>query len=168
MNILNLEMKKMQLCTCFLALSFLVNAQLIPSWKIADVVKYYGKKSDSVYVINFWATFCKPCVAEIPYLQRITEKYQSQKVKLILVSLDLASYYPGLIRKFAAKNNIKADIVWLNETDADYFCGQVDKKWSGSLPATLFVNTRSGSRSFFEESLSEGKFEEELKKIIAE
>jgi thiol-disulfide isomerase/thioredoxin len=166
MNILNLGMKKMQLCTICLALSFLVNAQFIPSWKITDLVNYYTKKTDSVYVINFWATFCKPCVAEIPYLQRITKKYEKHKVKLILVSLDLASYYPALISKFATKNNITADIAWLNETDADYFCALVDKKWSGSLPATLFVNTRSDSRSFFEEPMSERKFEEELQKII--
>src|SRR4051812_109390 len=79
-------------------------AQTIAKWKIEDVVNYFNKKSDTVYVINFWATFCKPCVAEIPYLQSITEKYKSQKVKLLLVSLDLYSYYPKKIADFAVKN----------------------------------------------------------------
>lgn len=96
------------------------------------------------------------------YLQRIAKKYEGQKVKLILVSLDLATYYPKLIDKFAKTNNFTADIAWLNENDADYFCPMINKKWSGSIPATLFVNARTGQKSFFEEALTEQKFEEEL------
>ena len=159
-------MKKVHFIIGFLLLSFISNAQEIARWKITDVVKYYSKESDSVYVINFWATFCKPCVAEIPYRQSITKKYADKKVNLVLVSLDLATYYPKLISKFAKENNFTADIAWLNETDADYFCTMIDKKWSGSIPATLFVNAQSGHKSFFEEPLSEPRFEEELVKAI--
>jgi len=159
-------MKKIVSLTCLLVACLFASAQEIPSWKITDVVNYYSKKSDSVYVINFFATFCKPCVAEIPYLQTIAKKYEGQKVKLILISLDLPTYYPGLIDKFAKNNNINADIAWLNESNADYFCNKIDKKWSGSIPATLFVNAKSGSKAFFEEPLSEQKFEEVLLKTI--
>src|SRR5215203_1632422 len=102
-------MKKICLIAGFLLLYSFADAQKIPSWKITDVVNYYSNKTDSVYVVNFWATFCKPCVAEIPYLQSIAKKYEGQKVKLILISLDLASYYPNLIDKFAKKNNFTAD-----------------------------------------------------------
>ena len=159
-------MKRKYLLTAFLLCSFFANAQSIPSWKITDVVNYYSKKTDSVYVINFWATFCKPCIAEIPYLQRITKQYEDEKVKLLLVSLDLAAYYPARIAKFAKTNNFTANITWLNETDADYFCTIIDKKWSGSIPATLFVNSRSGYKKFFEQELSAAEFELELKKAI--
>ena len=159
-------MKKILSLPCLLLACLFANAQEIPSWKIMDVVNYYSKKSDSVYVINFWATFCKPCVAEIPYMQQIAKKYEAQKVKLILISLDLPTYYPKLIDKFAKSNNINADIAWLNENDADYFCNKIDKKWSGSIPSTLFVNAKSGTKTFFEEPLSEQKFEEELLKTI--
>ena len=159
-------MKRNYLLAAFLLCSFFANAQSIPSWKITDVVNYYSKKTDSVYVINFWATFCKPCIAEIPYLQRITKQYEDEKVKLLLVSLDLAAYYPARIEKFAKTNNFTANIAWLNETDADYFCTIIDKKWSGSIPATLFVNSRSGYKKFFEQELSAAEFELELRKAI--
>jgi thiol-disulfide isomerase/thioredoxin len=143
-----------------------VKAQSIPKWKIEDVVNYFSKKTDSVYVVNFWGTFCIPCVHEMPYLQSISGKYKTQKVKLLLVSLDLPNYYPNQIASFAAKNNIYADIVWLDESNADHFCPQIDKKWQGDMPATIFVNPKTGYKAFFEEELTPEKFEAELQKAI--
>jgi len=143
-------------------------SQNIPAWKITDVVNYYSQKTDSIYIINFWATWCKPCVEELPYLQSISKKYADKKVKLLLVSLDLPSFYPGKIRSFAKKQNIHADIAWLNETDADYFCNQVDKKWSGSIPATIIVNSATGYKQFYEQQFEEKEFEIALKNAVKE
>jgi thiol-disulfide isomerase/thioredoxin len=45
-------------------------------------------KSDTTYVINFWATWCKPCVEEIPHFEKLYATYKNQKVKVIMVSCD--------------------------------------------------------------------------------
>jgi thiol-disulfide isomerase/thioredoxin len=145
--------------------TFAAKSQSILSWKINDVVNYMNK-SDSTVVISFWATFCKPCVEEIPYLESISEKYKNQKVKLLLVSLDLKSFYPNQIQDFAEKNNYSSQIVWLNETNADYFCPKIDKNWSGVIPSTIIVNKRTGYKKFFEEQIKPAEFEEELKKAL--
>jgi thiol-disulfide isomerase/thioredoxin len=159
-------MKRIFITITALILGLSVKTQIIPSWKITDVVNYYSQKTDSVYVINFWATWCKPCVEELPYLQSITKKYAAKKVKLLLVSLDLASFYPKKIRSFAKKKHINAGIVWLNETDADYFCNLIDKKWSGSIPATIIVNAATGYRQFYEQQFKPEEFERELLKAL--
>jgi len=159
-------MRKIFCFTTLMFFCFFLKAQNIPSCKITDVVSYYSQKTDSVYVINFWATWCKPCVEELPYLQSVSKKYADKKVKLLLVSLDLASFYPAKIASFAKKQNITADIAWLNETDADYFCNQVDKKWSGSIPATIIVNAATGYKQFYEQQFEEKEFEVELKKAL--
>lgn len=159
-------MKRSLVISIFLSLGSLTQAQTVPSWKITDVVNFCNKKTDSVYVINFWATFCKPCLEEMPYIQSITKKYAGQKVKLLLVSLDLASFYPDKIQAFAKKQNINADIVWLNETDADYFCNMIDEKWSGAIPATVIVNPSKSYKQFYEEEFTEAGFETELLKAI--
>lgn len=138
----------------------------IPEWKITDIEKYMNSGKDEVLVINFWATFCKPCVAEIPSFIEITNKYKDQHVKLLLVSLDLPSFYPKKVADFAKKQNWKADIVWLDETNADYFCPKVDQKWSGSIPATLIMNPKTGYRKFFEEEMEKEKFEAAVKEAI--
>ena len=142
--------------------------QVIPKWKITDVVEYMESGKDEVLVVNFWATFCKPCVAEIPDFIRLVEKYKAANVKLILVSLDLPSYYPARVASFAKKHKFNTDIVWLNETDADYFCTKIDAAWSGSIPATVIVNKKKGYRKFFEEEMNAAVFEKELKMAIGD
>ncbi|HNN70693.1 MAG TPA: TlpA disulfide reductase family protein, partial [Ferruginibacter sp.] len=129
-------MKKYSLLFILVVFSLAARSQAIAKWKIEDVVKSFSKHNDTVYVVNFWATFCKPCIAEIPGFLDVVKKYEKQKVKLLLVSLDLPSYYPAKIAAFAKKNKYTAKIVWLNETNADHFCPMIDKSWSGAIPAT--------------------------------
>ncbi len=160
-------MKKILIAAVFFAFVFTGNGQIIAKWKITDVEKQMTAKNGDVLVINFWATFCKPCVAEIPSFIKIVDKYKSSHVKLLLVSLDLPSYYPAKIASFAKKQRFNTNIVWLQETNADYFCPKIDKTWSGSIPATLIINTRSGYRKFFEGEMTAVEFETMLKEVIA-
>lgn len=158
-------MKKIILIAGFLLfiISFSFAQISIPKWKITDVEKYMNSGKDEVLVINFWATFCKPCVAEIPSFIAVTNQYKDQHVKLLLVSLDLPSFYPKKIADFAKKHEFNTNIVWLEETNADYFCPKIDQKWSGSIPATLIINPKTGYRKFFEEEIEKEKFEAAVK-----
>ena len=151
-------------CT-FVFFGFVAQSQ-IPKWKITDVEKYISPSNGDVIVVNMWATFCKPCVAELPFFIRITNQYKKSNVKLLLVSLDLPSFYPRKIAAFATKHKFNSNIVWLNETNADYFCPRIDKTWSGSIPATLMVNTKTGYRKFIEEEMTAAVFEKELQAAI--
>ncbi len=146
--------------------AFSAQSQQIPKWKITDVENYIATSKDEVLVINFWATFCKPCVAEIPSFIKITDQYKANNVKLLLVSLDLPSYYPAKIASFAKQRKFNTNISWLNETNADYFCPKVDSTWSGSIPATLIINRKTGYRKFVEEEMEAKDFEAELLKAI--
>ena len=150
----------------FFAFASVANSQSIAKWKIEDVVKSYTKNNDTVYVVNFWATFCKPCIAEIPDFIRIVKQYEKQKVKLVLVSLDLPAYYPAKIAAFVKKNNYTAKIAWLNETNADHFCPMIDKSWSGSIPSTIVVNNKTGYRKFTEGEMNAAEFEAMIKAAI--
>ena len=114
-------------------------------------------------IINFWATFCKPCVEEIPDLIRFSKKYKKEKVTVYLVSLDLKDYYPKKIQRFVAQKKYAANIAWLNESNADYFCPLIDTTWSGAIPATLFVNNKTGYRKFYEKKLTAEEIEEAIK-----
>lgn len=143
-----------------------MEAQTIPKWKIGELEEHI-KKSGKPIIVNFWATYCIPCIEEIPYFQDVIKNYKDQEIELLLVSMDFEEMYPGKIRKFADKLKFKAPIVWLNETNADYFCPIIDPRWSGVMPATLFVNNKTGFRSFYEEKISKEKFEQEIKKLVS-
>lgn len=82
----------------------------------------------------------------------------------MLVSLDAAAMFPQKISAFARRHHIKAEIKWLNETDANYFCPAIDPNWNGTIPATLFINNKNGKRNFTESEMNE----EELKLKITE
>lgn len=159
-------MKKFLLAVVVSLFSFAATAQSIPKWKIIDVENYVATEKNDVLVINMWATFCKPCVAELPGFIKVTDNYKKYNVKLLLVSLDLPSFYPNKIASFAKKHKFNSNIVWLQETNADYFCPKIDKSWSGSIPATLFLNKKTGYRKFLEEEMSASDFEKELQAAI--
>ena len=142
-----------------------VSSQSIPKWKVTDLEEYIAK-SDAPTVVNFWATYCGPCLKEIPYFQEVVKQYEAKGVKLLLVSLDFKESFPDKISSFPNKRKFDSPIVWLDETNADYFCPKVDHKWSGVMPATLFINNKKGHRSFFEEEMSKEKFESEIRKIL--
>ena len=155
--------RKFLLVFTLLAFVMAANSQTIAKWKIEDVVRSYSAKNDTVYVVSFWATFCKPCNEEIPDFIRIVEKYKKQKVKLLLVSLDLPSYVPVRLPAFIKKNKYNTNHAWLNETNADHFCPMIDPKWSGAIPATIIVNNKTGYRKFTEDQISAADFEAALK-----
>jgi thiol-disulfide isomerase/thioredoxin len=159
-------MRKIFLIPGFLFLLSELNAQSIPEWKVTDLEQYI-QTSETPVIISFWATYCIPCIKEIPYFQELVKKYEGQGVKLLLVSLDFKESYPDKIRKFSIKMKFTAPIVWLNETNADYFCPKIDSKWSGVMPATLLVNNKTGYRVFFQEEISKAKLEDEIIKMIA-
>jgi len=141
------------------------SSQSIEKWKIEDLEQYIAK-SDTPVIVNFWATYCVPCLKEIPRFEETVKKYNDKGVKLLLVSLDFKETYPEKISSFVNKRKFKSPVVWLDETNADYFCPKIDSRWSGVMPATLFINNKKSVRNFFEEEMSKEKFEDEVKKIL--
>ena len=83
-----------------------------------------------------------------------------------MVSLDFPEAYPAQISAFIKKKGFEASFFWLNETNADHFCPQVDPKWSGSIPSTLFINNKTGYRKFFERQLTDRQFVIEVAALV--
>lgn len=135
--------------------------------KITDLEKII-KESRTPLIINFWATFCKPCMEEIPHFQKLGKKYKKNGVKVLLVSLDMKDDFPARINAFVEKKKITTPVAWLDETNADYFCPRIDKTWSGAIPATLFINNGNSYRKFTEEPLSEEQLEKEIRIILGQ
>jgi thiol-disulfide isomerase/thioredoxin len=106
-------------------------------------------------VLNFWSTWCKPCIDELPHFIEVTRQLDSAGVQLWLVSQDTRSLFQsGALKDFITKKQWNARHFWLDETDADYYCPLIDSTWSGAIPATLICNVRTGYRAFYEASLS--------------
>jgi thiol-disulfide isomerase/thioredoxin len=132
----------------------------------ADELSDYISKSEKPIVVSFWATWCASCNEEIPYfISTIREKYKGE-VELLLVSLDIKSYFPAKIASFAAKRNYDASIIWLNESNADIFCPRIDPGWSGAIPSTLMVNNKKQYRRFYETGITPVQFDKDVKELV--
>ncbi len=156
---------KILLALIFSVMGITAQAQEIKVWKLADLERAIAQ-SNKPTVLNFWATFCQPCLKEIPYFQELVKKYEKQGVQLILVSVDGKEEYPKKIQAIAKRFKFTAPIVFLNESNADLFCPAVDPKWSGAIPASLFINNKKGYRQFFEDELSKQAFEAAVKAML--
>jgi thiol-disulfide isomerase/thioredoxin len=149
----------------------LLNAQNIKPVKITDLEKIITE-SKKPLVINFWATWCLPCIEELPYFIEEVKQYNDMvgiddTITLLLVSLDFKEAYPTAITAFATKRKIASQILWLNETNADFFCPKISPQWSGAIPATLFVNNANHYRNFIESQLSRLELKAAISAMVA-
>lgn len=148
-------------------LSFLwinVEAQTIKKVSMDEVVAMIDSSKTPI-VVNFWATWCGPCVEELPFLEKQVQAFKDKNVRLLLVSLDFEDDYEKVLPRFSKKMKLKGEIVWLNETDASEFCPKIDKKWEGVIPVTLMVNKATKYRKFFVGGLTEKQIEKALKDL---
>ncbi|TDD98625.1 TlpA family protein disulfide reductase [Flavobacterium cellulosilyticum] len=118
---------------------------------------------NTTYVVNFWATWCAPCVKELPYFEKLNAENKS--VKVVLVSLDFKNQFESKLLPFLERKAIESEVVLLTDKSYNTWLPLVDKKWSGSIPATLII--KNGKRVFAERTFSTyDELNEYVNKII--
>ena len=97
---------------------------------------YLHKNNDSIYIVNFWASWCIPCREEMPSLEKIRVKYADKKLRILLVSLDMPSQVESRLIPFIHSNNIKSEVILLDDPNQNQWIDKVDSKWTGTIPFT--------------------------------
>lgn len=149
----------------FLVSSILSKAQQAELIKLSQLQTLIEEESDQIKVINFWATWCAPCVKELPLFESLNQDRKDAKVILVSMDIDLDPN-PEKVYKFMARKKVQSKVVILDERDPNSWINKIDKSWSGALPSTLFINTATGKRKFVEREMHVGdleKFIEEVK-----
>lgn len=156
-------MKKL-IFSLLLLLSFVfhVRAQKLAAYNADDLVKRISNK-DTIYIVNFWATWCIPCVKELPAFTAAHDFFEHKPVKVLLVSFDFKEQYPAKLKAWVAKKKLHPEVVWFSETNPTLYIPKIAPEWEGGLPATLFVNNSTGERKFKAEEVTT----EELKSWIS-
>ncbi|MGB5820407.1 MAG: redoxin domain-containing protein [Saonia sp.] len=134
----------------------------VPIYDFDGLEPLLHRKDDKTYIINFWATWCAPCIKELPYFEKINSEQKDNNVEVILVSLDMPKMWESQLIPFIAKKDLKSKVVILDDPKQNSWIPKVDKDWSGAIPATIIYNR--DKRSFFEQSFSY----DELKSSLGE
>jgi thiol-disulfide isomerase/thioredoxin len=122
-------------------------ASPIPLLKPADFQKLRTESQGKVLLINFWATWCAPCVAEFPEFVMIDKNYRSKGVRMVSISTDEKSDIEGAVIPFLKKQKAEFESFVSDADDPQELIDVVDKNWSGALPAT-FVFDKQGKLIF--------------------
>lgn len=140
-------------------------AQTIPKIQTADLERWLTKQNDTVYVLNFWATWCAPCVKELPHLEKAGKHFEKEKVRIVLISLDFAKDYQTKLLPFVKRKKLQNQVLWLNEPDGNTWIDKVWADWQGEIPATL-IYRYDQYKTFKAKEFGEKELLEEIGKAL--
>ncbi len=136
--------------------------QTIDYIKIPDLEKILANPENKLFVVNLWATWCPPCVAELPGFIKTAKDFDASKVKFVMISLDFPSQIQSELIPFLKKNNISIPISVMMDIDYNSWVTKIDADWQGDIPATLIFNNSRKIHYFHTGEITEP----ELRKLI--
>jgi thiol-disulfide isomerase/thioredoxin len=153
-------MKKTLIIALLLATVSFTYSQDIPVYEFEGFEQFLNQEGDSLYLVNFWATWCVPCVKEMPALNKLAINYSNTRLSILLVSLDMPRQIDSRVKPFIEKYNLQSKVILLDDPDFNSWIDKVHEDWGGAIPATLIYSKRH--RAFYEQSFDY----EELENIV--
>lgn len=103
------------------------------------------RKDRDIVVVNFWATWCIPCVQELPHFEKLQHN-NTDKAAFLYASLDFEKQIESKLKPFLKKNSfMQSNTVVLDQSDANNWIPIVNERWSGAIPATIVIS-HSGTK----------------------
>jgi len=140
-------------------------SQEVEVMKFDELEKIMNEKPAKVKILNFWATFCRPCIIEMPFFEEAANKFDND-IDLIFVSLDFAENVENKVKPFLKKKNIHSRVILLDDTNYDSWIDRVSPSWSGAIPATLIIDKITGEKFFFEQIFEKEELESLISKFV--
>ncbi|MDG1194616.1 MAG: redoxin domain-containing protein [Polaribacter sp.] len=136
----------------------------VKTYTYSELKPLLEKNDGKTYIVNFWATWCAPCVKELPYFEKIKKEFDDKNVEVLLVSLDFPKQVEKKLIPFINKRKLNSKVVLLDDINEDVWIKSIDENWSGAIPATLIYN--KNKRKFYEHSFDYETLEKELQTFI--
>lgn len=150
----------------YTSFSNLITGQDIKQIGVPELEKILKNPENKLFVINFWATWCAPCVKELPVFENLAGKYDRNKVSFILVSLDFPSQVDKQLKPFLKKNKISLEVAHMTDLDYNSWIDKVDPSWQGNIPATLLLNNSRKVHHFYPGELDEAELRNLINKYL--
>lgn len=149
---------------CFQQVSFSQEVKMITTPD--EMRSVLESNKGSVVLVNFWATWCPPCVKEFPDLVKLNNEYKDKGLKLIFVSLDDASETESKLKPFLKKHGVDFTTYQGIFPKPEDLTDVIDKNWGGEIPVTYFYDKEGRKAASFSGSKKYEDFEKEVLKLI--
>ena len=136
--------------------AFFANSWQTPDGKAINTEEWQGK----VLVVNFWASWCPPCVEEMPVLDKLQKEFLSQNVLFVGIGIDS----PSNIREFLEKTPISYPIV-IGGMEGSNLAKQMGNA-QGALPYTVIINAKGQSSNSKLGKISEEELRSKIKSAL--
>jgi len=117
-----------------------VSAQSVAVLDFPAFEERLHRSNDTLYVYNFWATWCKPCIKELPYFTQLDSMYADKRVQVEFVSLDVVKQLDVAVKPMVKRFLPGQKVLLLDAPKYNEWIDKVSPDWSGALPTTLIVN----------------------------
>ncbi len=124
------------ICLMLSTLSFGQSVEVIDFPKFQERL---DRTDDTLYIYNFWATWCRPCVKELPYFTKLDSMYKDKNIKFEFISLDVIDQLDISVKPMVAKKLSRQKVILLDAPKYNEWIDKVSPEWSGALPTTLAV-----------------------------
>lgn len=163
----SMEMKALLIITGIsVALVNIIFAQEVRNVSKNELAGILNNPTDKLHVINFWASWCGPCVTELPEFQKTVFESDSSKIDFLFISLDFPSEVEKKLIPFLKKNNYTFNVALMTDIDYNSWIGMVDPDWQGNIPATLFFNNKHTIHYFISEPLDKSKLVHTINSLL--
>jgi len=161
-----LSLKKGFVLFSILLMFFEGRSQDVQVIQINKLENLLNSPGDTTYVLNFWASWCGPCIKELPIFEQVSNEYAGRKVSVVFINLDKLDILETKVKPILTKNSIKSRVLLLNEPDANTWIDKVSPEWEGSLPYTIILNNKKNKRVNIENAVTKEELEKEIQPFL--
>ncbi len=130
----------------------------------AGVMSAVRRPGARAVLVNVWATWCDPCVAEMPDLLKFYKAYQARGLRLVLVSADSRNDSEKVAR-FLGERGVQFT-TYLKTGEDMAFIDAIDKSWDGTLPTSLLFDGSGQRRRLWQGPVTYDALKKELDRVL--
>lgn len=136
-------MKKINMFVLIMMLLFsarLYSQEVLPLSSTKDLDNLKESLNGKVVLLNFWATWCVPCVKEFPDLVKLYNDYKDKDFRLIFISTDVPEEVNSKVIPFLKENGVNFVTYYNNFSKSEDLIDYIDKNWEGAVPTTYIYD----------------------------
>lgn len=124
-------------------------------------------RNGKILFVNFWATWCIPCVEEFPALVEIYNKHKNSDFEFLSISVDLISDVETKVKPFLSDQSAEFKVVIVEEKRSDEVINLINPDWNGAIPVTVIYDKDGKRQEFIAEAKNYDFFNKSIEKVKA-